>query len=193
MELADGSFVFRATTEGINVYTGMLEVDVQDAQVAEEAVLHAQVRRGRVRDTVRTAQNARLRSIEYAEHLGRVLRLVERDIAQVDWRSDLERVLEQARDHLDERIDVERRLVDEVGRRLDDAGAEDAPRFSELIDVLRDCQGRHIRLHADVMRSVRRFLDEQERRRRSRPPERIQAEYGTCARLQELGCDAVGC
>ncbi|TVR00896.1 MAG: hypothetical protein EA398_10950 [Deltaproteobacteria bacterium] len=165
VELPDGSWVLRATTEGINVYTGMLEVDVQDAQVAEEAVLHAQVKRGRIRDAVRTAQNARLRSIEYHESLRRVLRLVERDIAQVEWGTDLERVLDQARQHLGDRLEAEAQLVGMVTARVDEASSEDAPRLAELIDVLQECQARHMGLHGEVMGAADRFLREQERQR----------------------------
>lgn len=165
VELPDGTWALRATTEGINVYTGMLEVDVQDAQVAEEAVLHAQVRRGRIQDAVRTAQNARLRSIEYNETLGRVLRLVERDIAQVEWSADLGRVLDEARLHLGERLEVESQLVHLVTAKVDEASVEDAPRLAELIDILQECQRRHMGLHRDVMGAADRFLREQERQR----------------------------
>ena len=162
-ELADGSFVLCATTEGINVYTGMLEVDVQDAQVAEEAVLHAQIRRGRVQDAVRTAQNARLRSIEYAEQIRRLLSVVERDIVQVSWRSELGHLLTDAREHLTDRLETERVLVSLVDDRLDEASEDDAPHLASLIDVIRECQNRHIGLHKRVLGAGDVFLVEQER------------------------------
>lgn len=163
VELADGSFVLQATTEGINVYTGMLEYEVEDAQVAEEAVLHAQVKRGRIRDAVRTAQNARLRSIEYETVLQRVLRLVERDVSQVSWQADLGELLDRARDHLTERLESERQLVDMASGRVDDASDEDAPRLAELIDILEECLGRHIKLHRGIIQASEVFLREQER------------------------------
>lgn len=47
-----------ATTEGINLYAGMLDYPVEDAQIADEAVLHAQVQRGRLHDAVQTARRA---------------------------------------------------------------------------------------------------------------------------------------
>ncbi len=58
----DGSIVLKATTEAINLYAGMLEYPVEDAQIAEEAVLRSQVSRGRIADAVQTARRARLRS-----------------------------------------------------------------------------------------------------------------------------------
>jgi hypothetical protein len=134
-ELSDGRFVLQATTEGINVYTGMLEYDVRDAQVAEEAVLHAQVRRGRIRDAVQTARNARLRSIELHEQLVRLLKIVERDVAQLRWEDDIGQHLEASRVHLGERMDAERKLRAMVSERRITASVADAPRLAELEDI----------------------------------------------------------
>ncbi|MCB9661375.1 MAG: hypothetical protein H6726_27250 [Sandaracinaceae bacterium] len=162
-ELSDGRFVLQATTEGINVYTGMLEYDVRDAQVAEEAVLHAQVRRGRIRDAVQTARNARLRSIELQEQLVRLLKVVERDVAQLRWEVDIGQHLEASREHLGERMDAERKLRAMVSERRITASDADAPRLAELEDIIEDCLGRHMRLQGHVMRAVPAFLAEQER------------------------------
>ena len=163
LELPDGSYVLAASTEGINVYTGMLEFDVQDAQVAEEAVLQAQIRRGRIEDAVRTARNARLRSIEYHQTLQRVLRLVQRDVRQVRWVDEVLHTLQEARVHLGDRLQVERELLAMLAARVDSASTEDAPRIAELRDALEDCQGRHVGLHREVLQANQTFLAEQER------------------------------
>ena len=163
VEHPDGGFVLEVTTEGINLYTGMLEFDVQDAQVAEEAVLRAQIKRGRLADALRTAQNARLRSIEYQELLGRLLRVVRRDIAQVSWTVDLRAQIDEARAHIDERLHSERELSTMLAERVDSASAEDAPRIAELRDVLDDCQTRHLQLFKRLQSASQVFLDEQER------------------------------
>lgn len=162
-ELPDGRFLLQATTEGINVYTGMLEYDVRDAQVAEEAVLHAQVRRGRIKDAVQTARNARLRSIELHEQLVRLLKIVERDVAQLRWEADIGQHLEASREHLSDRMDAERKLRAMVSERRITASEADAPRLAELEDIIEDCLGRHMRLQGHVMRAVPAFLAEQER------------------------------
>src|SRR5207247_513288 len=57
-ETADGSRVFLATIEGINIYTGSLAHDIEDSQAAEEAVLRYQIGRGRIADAVVSARRA---------------------------------------------------------------------------------------------------------------------------------------
>jgi hypothetical protein len=162
-EHPDGGFVLGVTTEGINLYTGMLEFDVQDAQVAEEAVLRAQIKRGRLADALRTAQNARLRSIEYQELLGRLLRVMRRDIAQVSWTADLRAQIDDARAHIDERLHAERELSNMLAERVDSASVEDAPRIAELRDELDECQTRHLQLFKRLQSASQVFLEEQER------------------------------
>lgn len=163
VELPDGGYVVQATTEGINVYTGMLEFDVQDAQIAEEAVLRAQIRRGRIEDAVQTARNARLRSVEYQETLRRLLKLAQRDVAQVRWTDQMQGLLDDARLHLEDRVATERELLGLVAGKVDAASDEDAPRVAELRDILEGCQQRHLRLHGEVLVAHRTFLDEQSR------------------------------
>ena len=163
VELPDGSYVLQPSTEGINLYTGMLEFDVQDAQVAEEAVLQAQIKRGRIEDAVRTANNARLRSIEYHQTLRRVLRLVTRDVSQVRWVDDVLRTLGEARVHLSDRLGVERELLSLLSERAEAAAGDDARRIAELRDALEECQSRHVHLHHEVLQANRTFLEEQER------------------------------
>jgi hypothetical protein len=163
VEHPDGGFVLEVTTEGINLYTGMLEFDVQDAQVAEEAVLRAQIKRGRLADALRTAQNARLRSIEYQDLLGRLLRVVRRDIAQVSWSRDLSAQVDDARAHIDERLHAERELSSMLAERVESASAVDAPRSAELRDVDDHCQARHLQLLRRQQSASEVFLEEQER------------------------------
>ena len=50
--------LYRATVEGINLYTGTLGLDVEDAHAANAAVLKYQIGRGRFREAVATARQA---------------------------------------------------------------------------------------------------------------------------------------
>lgn len=162
-ERPDGSVCLRATTEGINLYTGMLDFAVQDAQVAEEAVLRAQIRRGRVDDAVKTARNARLRSIELQQQIEGLVRLARRDVTQLRWAEEVLGLLDEALDHIDERIGQERELLGMVAQREDAASPEDAPKLATLHKTLDDCMHRHMQLHRRVLAANREFLDEQER------------------------------
>lgn len=163
-EADDGTIVLKATTEAINLYAGMLEVDVEDAQTAAEAVLAAQLARGAIGAAVATARQARHRSIEYAEKVRDTLRRARRDVSQVDPQGMLA-TLASARRHLAERLDVERGLLDTVGERVQEAAVADVPALVELRDALDDCRQRHLKLHEHLLGASQTWLDEQERQR----------------------------
>ena len=162
-ELADGSIVIRATTEGINLYLGMLEFDVASAQAATEAVLHEQIRRGHIDKAVATAQQARYRSIQFEQELQDTLRTVRRDISQVEWVRDVLPKLDEARERIQERLAIEGELIEIVSQRLDQASPGDALHLVRLLDTIRDCQQRHLRLNEQLIPANATFLDEQAR------------------------------
>lgn len=163
-EADDGTIVLKATTEAINLYAGMLDVDVEDAQTAAEAVLAAQLARGAIGAAVATARQARLRSIEYAETIRDTLRRARRDVSQVDAKQMLA-TIGAARRHLGERLDVERGLLDTVDERVVEADTEDATALVQLKDALVDCRQRHLKLHQDLLGANQTWLAEQERQR----------------------------
>ncbi len=163
-EADDESIVLKASTEAINLYAGMLEIDVEDAQTAAEAVLQAQLARGAISAAVTTARQARLRSIEYAEKVRDTLRRARRDVSQVDAKQMLG-IIGAARKHIGERIEVERGLLDAVRERVTEAEAGDAVALVQLTDALGDCRQRHLRLHQDLIGANETWLAEQERQR----------------------------
>jgi hypothetical protein len=169
-EADDGTIVLKATTEAINFYAGMLEVDIEDAQTAAEAVLRAQLERGAIGAAVATARQARLRSIEYAEQLRSTLRQVRRDVTRVEAQRMLSTIA-SARRHLEERLQVERGLLDTVEERVATADELDASSLVELRDALSDCRQRHLKLHEELLTITETWLAEQElqRFRRARP------------------------
>lgn len=163
-EAEDGGIVLKVTTEAINLYAGMLDVDVEDAQTAAEAVLQAQIQRGAIGAAVTTARQARLRSIEYAETIRQTLRRARRDVTQVDTQRMLQTIA-AARRHLGERLEVERSLLETVDVRVMEAEAGDAPALVELRDALLDCRRRHLKLHQELLGANDAWLSEQERQR----------------------------
>lgn len=163
VELPDGSLCLQASVEGVNLYAGMLDFEVQDAQVAAEAVLQVQIRRGRIDDALRTARDARVRSIELQQRIEGWLRLARRDVTQLRWAGEVLQLLDESLVHIQERIETERQLLGLVAQRLRDVSDESGPRLAELSDSLNDCMQRHLRLHTAVLRANRAYLDEQER------------------------------
>lgn len=159
----DGSIVLKATTDAINLYAGMLEYPVEDAQIAEEAVLRSQVSRGRIADAVQTARRARLRSIEYEQKLLGYLETSRRDVTQIDWVRDVLALIGDARVHLEDRIDTEGDLIRAVDDRLDGASGEAGAQLAALRDVLDECLTRHLRLQRRLITANQVYLDEHDR------------------------------
>jgi hypothetical protein len=147
----------------VNLFVGALDRDIQDAQAAAEAVLASQLRRGRLDQAVHTGRAARLRSIQFAGRVRRVLDTTRHDIRQVDWSNDVPDLLEHALAHIDERLEVERHLIATVQDLVTSADA--GPVAATLLDLIEDCQIRHLELHALLLGARTTFLEEQERQR----------------------------
>ena len=81
-----GSTVLRLSNEAINLYLNALELDIEDAQAAAEAVVMSQLARGRFDEAVQTARNARWQSLRFAEKVTAIIRETRRDVSRVDWR-----------------------------------------------------------------------------------------------------------
>jgi hypothetical protein len=163
VEAPDGSVVLRATDEAVNLFAAALDRDIADAHAAAEAVLASQLRRGRLDQAVHTARAARLRSIQFTANVTRVLDATRHDIRQVDWDTSVPDLLSDALAHLGERLETERHLVATVRDLI--ADHDGGPAAVTLLDLIEDCQLRHLDLHAMLLRARATFLEEQERQR----------------------------
>lgn len=162
-ELGDGTIVLKATTEAINIYAGMLEYPVEDAQIAEEAVLRSQIHRGLIADAVKTAQRYRMRSIEYEQKIQAYLETARRDVTQVDWIHEVLAFLAGARAHLEDRLRHDHDLLRSIEDRLDAAGDGDAGALARLRDTVEECYRRHMQLHGRIIPANQDYLREQDR------------------------------
>lgn len=61
----DGSIVLKLSSEAINLFLNAFGLDIEDAQVANEAVVQSQLERGRFNEAVQSAQNARGQSMRF--------------------------------------------------------------------------------------------------------------------------------
>jgi hypothetical protein len=159
----DGTAILKATTEAINLYAGMLEYPVEDAQTAENAVLQSQLRRGRIDEAVRTARRARVRSIEFEQKVLANLQRVRRDVHQVDWVRDVLEILEHARAHLEDHMGRERETLASVRGRLEALEVGDAAKLVALKDTIEECYRRHLKLHRRLISANEEYLAEQNR------------------------------
>lgn len=171
-----GRTVLRPSAEACNLYLRLLDLDIEDAQAATEAVVESQLARGRFDEAVLSARQARVQSVRFRDKVLQILRDTRRDVDRVDWRVEVPGVLNESLAHLERRIAVERGILWAADERLevmadDDAGARSA--VADVADLTRDCLLRHTELHEQLIGARNVFLDAQARQafapRPSRP------------------------
>ena len=171
----DGSLVVRASIEAINLLIGALDLDIADAQKAEEHLLDEYIRAGRLDAAQATAEIARLRSIQYQTHIADYLRVVRQDIGRIDWSGRVLDEIRAAGRHLEERSAEEARMRQALHEHYE--RTTDPERRQALLgvaDLVLDCHRRHRALHSLIMRAEDEIPAEQIRQRFS-PPAPIDA------------------
>ncbi|MFI5867870.1 hypothetical protein [Streptomyces sp. NPDC051546] len=161
-----GHPVVRASSEAINVLLSGLDLAVEDAQAAMDTVLRRQIEHGQwSRAEQSAAQSLRL-SVAYAERVRTLLVATERDVASVDWNRRAPELLQDAREHLTERLTAEGHLIDRL-RQAHSGFGDDQVRQAcgRVLDLLQRAYTRHVELHGQVMRAEPAFLDAQSAQR----------------------------
>lgn len=148
----DGSEYLRASEQAINIFVEALDLDIEAAQIANEAQLRALITRGAVESAVQIARHARYRSIQYQERIRRIVADTLIDPDTHDWIGDVPSLLDSALGHVRERLDAEAGLLDAVADRR--AEIHDTTRLTaanQLIEILRECRHRHDELHGHLI------------------------------------------
>lgn len=163
---AAGKLYLRASVEALNVLVGALDTDVESAQIAAEVKLENLIRRGRLADAKLVAEQARIRTIQYAESIRSQLDATRRNVRTVDWLDKVPTLLDEALDHVEARAHSERAISTNMARSRDEA---DDPlykgRAAELVDIVDDCVRRHMKLQGHLMAARSEFRAQQDRQR----------------------------
>lgn len=161
-----GRTVLRPSSEACNLYLRLLDLDVEDAQAAAEAVVESQLARGRFDEAVHSARQARIQSVRFREKVLQILRDTRRDVDRVDWKEDVPRTLDESLAHLERRVSVERGILSAADERLEVMADEDAGSrraVAQVAELTRDCLLRHTELHEQLIGARNVFLDAQAR------------------------------
>lgn len=165
-ETLDGNIVLRAEPDGVNLFLRSLDIDLEDAQAATEAVMRSQLERGRLDLALQSAREAQIRSIQYHDKVHAQLRRTRRDIGRVDWRHEVPRLIEEALGHLEGRLSTEREIRGTAQGNLRELlGTPEAETLVRICDLLDDCFDRHLELQRALMQAYEVFRTEQERQR----------------------------
>ena len=160
----EGEIYLRASDEAINVLVGALDTDVESAQIAAEVKLENLIKRGRLSDAQLAAQQARYRTVQYAETLRRKLEATRRDVRSVDWEREVPDLIDEALTHIADRYRCENAILTNITETRDEA--EDPVRkrrAAELVEIVSDCIRRHTQLQARLQEAGRTFRFEQDR------------------------------
>jgi hypothetical protein len=166
IELAgpDGDIYLRASDEAINVLVGALDTDVESAQIAAEVKLENLIRRGRLSDAQLAAQQARYRTVQYAETLRRKLEATRRDVRAVDWEHEVPDLIDEALTRIAERYRAENAILTNITQARDEAEHPGRKRkAADLVLIVEDCIRRHTQLQARLQGAGRTFRAEQDR------------------------------
>jgi len=159
-----GGTTLRLSNEAVNLYLRALELDIEDAQAAAEAVVQSQLARGKFDEAAESARVAHLQSVRYQEKLDRILRDTQRDVRRVDWKDAVPRLLDDARDHISTRLRTEETIIQAARDRLEMLPDEQTRSHVTLVyDLSCKCRLRHTELHQRLMQARNVFLEAHER------------------------------
>ena len=161
--------VFRASKEAINLYTSMLGLDLEDASIADAAVLRYQAERGRLDDAIQTAHQAQIRAKQYAEHIRTRLEVARRDVEQAAWVGQVLPVIDEALKLIGDRLEKERDLRRGLEQRRDQASGSDLAKLTRLLNEIEKSERTNLDLHRLLLTANQQFRDEHARQRLRRP------------------------
>ncbi|GAA1989151.1 hypothetical protein [Kitasatospora viridis] len=169
----DGGVYLRTTDEAVNVLVGALDTDVTSAQIAAEVKLEVLIRRGRLADAQLAAEQARYRTVQYAETLRRALEATRRNVRAVDWMQAVPDLIDEALEHIADRYRHENAILTNIRKARDEAeGADHKRQAAELVDIVKDCIRRHTQLQTRLLEAGPLFRAEQDRQAFAAPAAR---------------------
>jgi len=157
--------IFRASPEAINLYTSMLGLNLEDAAVADAAVLRYQAERGRLDDAIHTAHQAQIRAKAYADKVRRALEIARRNADEARWVKDVLPLIADALEHIRDRLSRERDLRAGLEQRRDRASGEDLAKLTILLNEVEKSERANLELHNLLIRASEKFREEHSRQR----------------------------
>jgi hypothetical protein len=159
----DGRVVLEASTDAINVFRGGLNLRVEDAQMAMELVLRAQLERGDLDEAEITAEQNQRLSYEMSAKIRAILDSTRSDVSRVDWGGEVLADLDRARAHVGQRISVEEQILAHLATGDEAREGDVKEKSARVAGLLEACLSEHRSLHEALMGASSVFFDEQRR------------------------------
>lgn len=154
---SDGEVRLHADEAALNLALAGLDLDLEDRQIAAEAVLRAQIESGRWSQAEQSAAITRRIAVEYRNRLDRFLRSVERDLRDINWEVDVEIVLEESLAHIETRVNVLHQLSDHATQLAEDVDPTSRTRAAAVVDLVADTLSQLLALQRHLLEARGRF------------------------------------
>ena len=154
---SDGEVRLHADEAALNLALAGLDLDLEDRQIAAEAVLRAQIESGRWSQAEQSAAITRRIAVEYRNRLDRFLRSVERDLRDINWEVDVETVLEESLAHIETRVNVLHQLSDHATQLAEDVDPMSRTQAAAVVDLVADTLGQLLALQRHLLDARGRF------------------------------------
>ena len=154
---SDGEVRLHADEAALNLALAGLDLDLEDRQIAAEAVLRAQIESGRWSQAEQSAAITRRIAVEYRNRLDRFLRSVERDLRDMNWETDVETVLEESLAHIETRVNVLHQLSDHATQLAEDVDPTSRTQASAVVDLVADTLRQLLALQQHILDARTRF------------------------------------
>jgi len=158
----EDTYRYRPTAEGYLVLMGMLDLEVEDHQILVERMLQLLIERGRFDQAYEFARRARMLSIEHRQLLRDFITQAWRAPGSVIWARDIGPRLREARTHIRDRQEEDRRMEESVREQLtkvDDIRARE--QLVRLHEVLKSASTLRAQLQFEVSGAGEKFMDAQ--------------------------------
>jgi hypothetical protein len=158
----DHTVLVNADPAAVNLLLVAADLDVEDAQIAAQAVLEAQINSGRLPDAVETARSELQLSRVYASKVRELVAQARRDVTQVGFDDRLAPELDKSAAHLDDRARKDGALLTHVSDAIVDADdPKDVAGYVEIQRLLRESHHVLVSLHGLLIRAGRSWRDAQ--------------------------------
>ena len=154
---SDGEVRLHADEAALNLALAGLDLDLEDRQIAAEAVLRAQIESGRWSQAEQSAAITRRIAVEYRNRLDRFLRSVERDLRDINWETDVEVVLEESLAHIENRVNVLHQLSDHATQLAEDVDPTSRTQAAAVVDLVADTLQQLLALQQHILDARTRF------------------------------------
>lgn len=167
----ENAYRYTPTQEGYLVLMGMLDLEVEDYQLLIEKMLQLLIERGKFDQALEFANRARTLSIEHRQQLRDFIMQAARSPGSVPWATVISPRLNDARNHVRQRQDEDRRMkeaVDNQVRQIESITARDP--LIKLHKVLESAGTQRAKLQTDITTAGSDFLNAQATGFRARRP-----------------------